>query len=233
MIMDMEQRNQTDPGDPGAGSPAPSGSPALSGETSAGGAQTDGGGCSGPRGTGSDSSLRQLLGNLVRGIRLSLFLKVDPDQFCATPGALALLALCDFFCNLAVSFLLVGRGGSFAYSAVPGFFFHLPLFLLCGYLAGRVLCRPSLVSVLPVALVSLSIPLELCHALLERLAQLRQLEWLDQYLEAPHYYRFFWWWVAAGLLFLLRQPVASLARRMGFLPCSWRRFGTSPAPTSG
>jgi hypothetical protein len=155
---------------------------------------------------------RQLLRNLGNGLRLALLLKVTPDQFFATPGNLALLALCDFLANLAVSFLLVGRSGSFAYAAVPSFFFHLPLLLFCGYLAGGVLSRPSLVRVLPVALVSLSIPIELCHSALERLAQFRVLEWLDRYLEAPHFYRFFGWWAAAGLLFLLRLAWPSLSR---------------------
>ena len=145
-------------------------------------------------------------------MRLSLFLRVEPDRFHATPGALALLALCDFLSNLAVSYFLVGRGGSFAPSAVPAFFFHLPLLLFCGYLAGRVLSRPPLVGVIPVALVALSIPIELCHGVLERLALLRQFEWLDPYLEAPHYYRFFGWWAAAALLFLLRRAWPSLSR---------------------
>jgi hypothetical protein len=162
-------------------------------------------------------ALRQLLRNLAGGLRLALLFRVEPDEFSATPGNLALLVLCDPLFNLAVSFMLVGRGGSFSYAAVPGFFFHLPLLLLCGYLAGRMLNRPALVTELPVALVALSIPLELVHGVLERLARLRALEWLDKYLEAPHYYRFFWWWVAAALIFQLRQKSAPLGRRLTFL----------------
>ncbi|HEY5514137.1 MAG TPA: C13 family peptidase [Geomonas sp.] len=148
---------------------------------------------------------------------MSLLLRVDPDQLCATPVALALLALTDAILNLGVSFLFVGRGGSFAYSAVPVFFFHLPLLLLCGFLAGRVLSRPSLVTTVPVALVALSIPIELCHALLEWLAQLRQMGWLDSYLDVTHYYRFFWWWTAATLLFALRLAPAPVSRRIATL----------------
>jgi len=157
---------------------------------------------------------RQLPGNLQRGVRLALFLEVEPEEFFATPAALALLALCDLVLNFVVSLLLVGRGGSLAYSAVPGFLFHLPLLLFCGYLAGRQLSRPSMACLLPVALVSLSIPIELCHAVLERLVLIRKLQWLEPYLEAPHYYRFFWWWAAAALVFLLRIRAASLSRRL-------------------
>ena len=107
MIMDMEQRNPK-PSDPPGLQP---GSPAPSEENAAGAAKTAGGGAAaGLPESGPDSCLRQLLRNLVRGMRLSLFLRVDPETFSATPGALALLALCDFFSNLVVSFFLVGRG---------------------------------------------------------------------------------------------------------------------------
>jgi hypothetical protein len=205
-IMDIEQRDSIPPSDCGL----EPGSPAQSHEGAAG----EG---AGPAGSGKDSALQQLLRNLLGGLRLSLLLRVPPERFCATGGALALLVLCDFLANLAASFLLVGRGGGFAFSAVPGFFFHLPLLLFGGYLAGRVLSRTSLVTLVPVALISLSIPIELCHSILERLTQFRQLEWLGNYLEAPHYYRFFWWWVAAALLFLLRLAPAPLARRVTLL----------------
>lgn len=157
---------------------------------------------------------RNLYRNLRGGLRIALFLKATPEEICGTPGGLALLAACDFLCNLAVSFLLVGRSGGFAYSAIPGFFFHLPLLLFAGYLAGRLLSRPSLGCALAVALVSLSIPIELSHALLERLALLRQLEWLQPYLDAPHYYRFYGWWALAAIWFLLRLPAPRLTRRL-------------------
>jgi hypothetical protein len=211
--MDMEEHNSIlgdNPMEPGI----PAQPDAAAAET----AKTEGGGATaGVPETGPGSCLRQLLRNLANGVRLAFFLKVTQAQFTSTPGALALLAVSDFFANFAVSFFLVGRGGGFAYSAIPGFFFHLPVLLLLGYLAGLVLSRPSLVTVVPVALVSLSIPIELFHGILERLALLRQLEWLNAYLEAPHYYRFFWWWAAAGLVFLLRLAPASLPRRLGLL----------------
>ncbi|GFO67034.1 hypothetical protein GMLC_06130 [Geomonas limicola] len=162
----------------------------------------------------SGNPLRNLLCNLKAGLRISLLLRVTPGQLCVTPGALALLAVLDFLCNLGVSYLLVGRSGSFAASAVPGFFFHLPLVLFAGYLAARLLSRPVLGCGLAVALVSLSIPIELGHALLERLALFRWLEWLQPYLDAPHYYRFYGWWGLCGLLFLLRVPGTPVARRV-------------------
>jgi hypothetical protein len=158
--------------------------------------------------------LRQLWRNLSGGMRMALLLRVEPDRLCATPAALALLALTDLALNLAVCFFLVGRSGGLSYSAIPSFYFHLPLLLFFGYLAGRIHSRPSLVTVVPVALVSLSIPIELFHGLLERLSLLRHLEWLGPYLEAPHYYRFFWWWAVAGLLFLARLKPAAAPRRL-------------------
>ena len=162
--------------------------------------------------------LRQLLRNLADGVRISLSLKVEPDRICATPEALALLAATDLLVNLLVSFLLVGRGGYLAYAALPSFFFHLPLLLLFGFLAGKVLSRSSLVMVIPVALVALSFPIEMCHALIERMMQLHEMGWLEDYLVAPHYYRFFWWWSATALLFLHRlEPAAAPRQRITVL----------------
>lgn len=163
-----------------------------------------------------EGPLRQLLRNLRCGVRLALLLRVSPDRLAAAPGALALLAASDLLLNLAVSFALLGRDGSFAYSALPGFIFHLPLLLWCGFLAGRILFRPSLTTVIPVALVALSIPVELCYAALEWSAQFGPLGWLEGYLDAPHYYRFFWWWAAAATLFVLRLTPA-LASRLALL----------------
>ena len=155
---------------------------------------------------------RQLLRNLWSGARIALLLPVAPDRLCATAGNLALLAGVDFTLNLAVSLLMVGRGGSFAYSAVSSFFFHLPLMLFFGFAAARVLSRPSLVVAIPVALVAASLPIELCHSVLERVLQTWQLGWLQDYLYASHYYRFFSWWIAAALVFLLRLKPAAAAR---------------------
>jgi len=168
-------------------------------------------------GEGKGSPLRQLGQNLLAGVRLALSLRVSPDQLCGAPWGLAQLVLLDLLLNLAVSYLLVGRGGYFAYASLPGFFFHLPLFLYFGLLAGRLLATPSLAVALPVALVALSIPIELTHALLERIGQLRQFNFLEDYLEATHYYRFYWWWVLTALLFLLRLPKQAASRRSALI----------------
>jgi len=208
--MDMETHNPIFPGDPGA---RPGPEPGLDDTTAAASQAAVRATAAGLPGMGLGRSLRQLLGNLRLGVRLALFLRVDQDQFNATPGALALLALSDVIVNLAVSFLLVGRGGFLSYASVPGFLFHLPLLLLCGFLAGIILARPSLVTVIPVALVALSIPIELCHAVLERMTQFGRMGWLEGYLEAPHYFRFFWWWTAAALLFVSRSATAPALRR--------------------
>ena len=157
-----------------------------------------------PDGEQKVSFLLQLLKNLYCGLRIALSLRVQAGQLSATPAALSALALTDLLLNLIVSLLLVGSGGYLSYSAFPSFFFHLPLLLFFGFLAGRIFHHPSLVTALPVALVALSVPIELCHALLERMAQLRQFSWLEDYLVATHYYRFFWWWAATAFFFLLR-----------------------------
>ncbi|HEY6872817.1 MAG TPA: C13 family peptidase [Geobacteraceae bacterium] len=156
---------------------------------------------------------RNLLRNLRCGVRLALLSRVTIDELRVAPGDLALLAVTDLAFNLFISFLLVGSGGSLAFSTFPSFFCHLPLMLLVGLLAGRCLSRPILTTAVPVALVALSVPLELCHGALEGMMQLPRLGWLSDYLAARHYYRFFWWWVAAAAIFLARLGPAPKIRR--------------------
>jgi hypothetical protein len=158
--------------------------------------------------------LRNLWRDLLAGGKISLSLQVNIDQLHPVSGALALLVCTDLFFNLLESFILVGSTGHFASSAVPQFFFHLPLFLLFGFLAGKILSRPSLGIQIPLALIALSIPIELIHAVMEGMAQMRELSWLQDYLQAPHYYRFFWWWSTASALFLLRLEPAPRSRRL-------------------
>lgn len=159
----------------------------------------------------------QLLRNLLGGLRIALSLRVAPGYFSGTPISLTLLAALDFLLNLAVSFLLVGEPGVFVSAAIPAFFFHIPLFLFFGYLAGRILATSSLTMAIPVAFIALSIPIELCHAAVEWIAQQRDFNWLTAYLDAPHYYRFFSWWAAAAFLFLLRIKPAPAGRRVAVL----------------
>ncbi|UFS69585.1 C13 family peptidase [Geomonas sp. RF6] len=164
--------------------------------------------------TGKGSAIRGLLRNLLTGGRISLFLRTGVADLAVSPSALALLVLADVLTNILVSVLLSGPDGTPAWSSFPSFFFHLPLMLLYGLLTARLLQRPELLVALPVAFISLSIPVELYHCALEGLVRLPVLRWLQEYLEAPNYYRFFWWWSAAALLFLLRLREAPLPRRM-------------------
>lgn len=158
--------------------------------------------------------LSRLWADLRGGARSAFFLHSDLEQLRATPASLALLVSADVLLNLAVSLLLVGRSGSFSYSSVPYFLFHLPLFLLFGLLADTLLSRPAVITGFASALVALSIPIELCHSFLEWLAQWRHFEWLADHLSALHYYRFYGWWVAAALLFLLRVESRAGWRRV-------------------
>ncbi len=155
-----------------------------------------------------------LLRNLRAGTKMAFLRRVTADDLSSTASDLALLALADLFLNLVVSYLLVGRGGSLNLSSLSSFFFHIPLMLVCGLLAGKALSRPSLVTLVPVALISLSIPIELCHGALEWISWLPRMGWLEKHLEAPHYYRFFWWWTAASVILLWRLAQARFARRV-------------------
>jgi len=166
-----------------------------------------------PSDTAVGGPWRNLLRNLRCGVRLALLRRVTIDELRVAPGDLALLAAADLVLNLLLSFSLVGSGGTFAFPTLPAFFFHLPLMLLIGLLAGRCLSRPALTTAIPVALIALSIPLELCHGALEGMTRLPRLGWLADYLDAPHYYRFFWWWTAAAAIFLVRLAPAARLRR--------------------
>ncbi len=142
--------------------------------------------------------------NLRCGARLALFCRTAADAFAATPEELVILALLDALLNLLLSFLLNHGAGEVAFAALPGFFFHIPLFLLLGLALARLAGDPALVTVVPVALVALSLPLELLHGICEWLAQTGWLQISETLLDAPYYYRFFPWWGAGAGLFLLR-----------------------------
>ncbi|WP_239027938.1 C13 family peptidase [Geomonas subterranea] len=172
---------------------------------------TDSGASEGSTGHGANpapvttrSAFSRLRSDLRGALRGALFLRSGFETLTSTPGNLVLLAGIDVVLNLLVSLLLVGRGGSFSYSSIPYFLFHLPLLLLFGVAARPLLARPPAIAGLASALVAFSIPIELTHGILEWLAQWRPFEWLSDHLAAPHYYRFFGWWVAASLVFLLR-----------------------------
>ncbi|WP_246044649.1 C13 family peptidase [Geomonas ferrireducens] len=157
----------------------------------------------------------QLGRDLLDGVRGVLFLRSELETLSTLPANLVMLVLADLAFNLLVSFLLVGRGGSFYSNSLPYFLFYLPLFLLFGVAAQRLLAPRSGVVPLAAALVAFSIPVEFCHGALEWLAQWRRFEVLSDYLSAPHYYRFFGWWAAASLVFLLRLKARNLSRRVG------------------
>lgn len=159
----------------------------------------------------------QLGRDLLDGVRGVLFLRSGLETLRALPVNLVMLVLADLAFNLLVSFLLVGRSGSFYWNSLPYFLFYLPLFLFFGVAAQRLLAPGSGIAPIAAALVAFSIPVELCHGALEWLAQWRRFEVLSDYLSAPHYYRFFGWWVAASLVFLLRLQAHNFSRRVGIV----------------
>ena len=204
----------TDPETPTAGSPQDPAAPSSHHDRGEAGALAMAAAAARRDGAEEKGPWRRLLKDIRSGVRISVLLGSDLEPSGSTASRLAWLSFADLVLNLVVSFLLVGADGNFSYPAVTSFFFHLPLFLLFGLFAGRLLSRPSLVPGIASALVALSIPIELVHALFEGAAQLRSFEWVGDYLTAPHYYRFFWWWSAAALLFLFRLDTGTRWRRM-------------------
>lgn len=209
----MEQHQQTTPADRTA---APDSAHAADGAPDQGSAAGTGHSASSPAAPppALENLLRGLLRDLKGGARGAIFLPPLPDRLEAGAGALVVLALADFLLNLFVSLFLVGKGGYFASQSVTTFYFHLPLFLLMGLVAATLEARPRLTAGTAAALVALSIPIELAHAVLEWLSQLRRFDWLQDYLAAPHYYRFFWWWAAAAFVLLSRLATGIWERRV-------------------
>ncbi|GFO55502.1 hypothetical protein GMSM_25090 [Geomonas sp. Red276] len=161
--------------------------------------------------------LRRMGRNLLGGVRLAFGVPTDLSYFSSAPADLVVIAWLDLLFNIAACFLLVGRRGLFAFSSIPSFLFHLPLFLFFSFWAARTTSRSSFITALPVAMVALSIPVELCHGAVEWLSQLPRFRYLEDYLDSPHYYRFFWWWCGASALFFLRLRSLSELRRLAVL----------------
>ena len=157
------------------------------------------------------------LRNLRSAVRLALFRRTGADGFAALPRDLVLLALADPVLNLLFSWLLSGGDGAFAASSFASFFLHIPLILLCGLVAARLLANPGLVTTVPAAFLALSLLLESLHGALEGVEQLGWLTLPDWLAYAPHYYRFFLWWAGASALFLARLGPATVHRRVASL----------------
>ncbi|QWV94950.1 C13 family peptidase [Geomonas oryzisoli] len=165
------------------------------------------------------NTVARLWSDLYGGLRGALLLRSGFENLSSTPADVVLMVAADLVFNLLVSFLLVGRSGSFSFSSLPYFLFYLPLFLLFGVAARALVRRPLAISGIATALVAFSIPIELCHGILEWIAQWRPFESLSDYLAAPHYYRFFGWWLAASLVFLLRlEETGASLRRLRLVP---------------
>lgn len=206
--METQEQQQYDRPSGGAAPAAPDAA-ATEGRGEAGG---DGAPASCSEAAATVGTFSRLWCNLRNGARISVFLKADPACFGSTPGTLALLALTDMLVNLVVSLMLVGSGGEFSYSAVPGFLFHLPLFLLLGVVAARTVSTPAAATDIASALIALSVPIEVSHAVLEKISSFGPFARLEDYLAAPHYYRFFGWWAAAAALHLFRIGNGGLRR---------------------
>lgn len=161
--------------------------------------------------------LRGFLRNLQAAGRLALFRRTGAEAFATLPRDLVLLALADPALNLLASWLLSGEDGVFTPSSLASFSLHIPLFLLCGLAAARLLARPGLVTAVPVAFAALSLVLEALHALLEGAVQLQWLPLPEWLLDSPHYFRFLPWWAGAAALFLMRLGPAPLQRRAASL----------------
>lgn len=160
---------------------------------------------------------RGFLHNLRAACLLALFRRTEAEAFASLPRDLVILALADPALNLLASWLLTGKEGAFTPYSLASFFLHIPLFLLCGLAASRLLTRPGLVTTIPVALISLSLVLEALHAVFEGAVQLNWLHqpaWLP---DVPNYFRFLPWWGGAAALFLLRLGPAPLHRRSAAL----------------
>jgi hypothetical protein len=160
---------------------------------------------------------RNLLVNIRSGCALALLRSPQKVAFRISVGDLVAVALAELISGLACAVAILGRDGTFTPLALPNLLFHLSLMLLCGTALARLYEEPRLTTVIPVALISIGIPLELLHGLLEWLVQLGLFRWLSDFLYADHFYRFYWWWTTASGVFIMRLCRSTVRRSVAAL----------------
>lgn len=149
-----------------------------------------------------------LLTNIRLGIRLALLRKVAAEELRASPGAVAVLSIFEILLCLAISVAQVGSDGRFVPAAMVYAVFPIPLMLFAGFCIGKVTRRPELALALPVACLSIAVPLDLLGVLFQSTPMLGS--W-DLFSSSGHYYPLFPWWALAAL-FATRRMTAPLQK---------------------
>ena len=153
--------------------------------------------------------------NLSAGAKLLCLLPVMADRFDARPSQLILLVAAGLAVNFAAAFGFVGTAGYFNFSAAPSVVFGVLLVLLAGQAIGSIARDRRMALLIPVAVASASISLNVVANLVWLAFDS---EWLGaESLSLTAYYLLFAWWSVATLLAVWRlSGVPSLLPPLAF-----------------
>jgi hypothetical protein len=100
-----------------------------------------------------------IVSNIRNGLRLAFFLRSKPELLTSSAAAYVAITLFELFFELLQSLALAGFAGHVNVYSFGGAVFHIPLFLLSGFLIARVARRDDLILSLPVIFTAIWIPL--------------------------------------------------------------------------
>jgi hypothetical protein len=145
-----------------------------------------------------------IVSNIRNGLRLAFFLRSKPELLTSSAAAYVAITLFELFFDLLQSLALAGFAGHFNVYSFGGAVFHIPLFLLSGFLIARVARRDDLILSLPVIFTAIWIPLgflaSIFYGALEN-------GWFGKELPLESVSvgsAFFCWWILAVIIATLR-----------------------------
>jgi hypothetical protein len=146
-----------------------------------------------------------IVSNIRNGLRLAFFLKNKPELLTSSAAAYVSITLFELFFELLQSLALAGFAGHFNVYSFAGAVFHIPLFLLSGFLIARLARRDDLILSLPVIFTAIWIPLGFLASIFYGALEIG---WFGKEIpleSASIGSAFFYWWILAVIIATLRM----------------------------
>ncbi len=151
--------------------------------------------------------------NIRIGIRMTFMQKVGLEELRATPAAFAVLSIFEIILFFAICVAQTGSVGHLVTNSIVYAVFPIPLMILAGLCIGELTRRPKLILALPVAYLSIAVPLDIMGALLQGVPDIEKLDLISL---NGHYYSLFVWWALASLVATRRMTATVTGKGLRF-----------------
>ena len=160
---------------------------------------------------------RDLLLNILAGLRLAVFQKVSISDFRVSVGQLIALAVFELVVVFGLNFSIVRTEGYLDYRNLPNMLFYVPLMLTAAYFIAKSESNRELLIAIPIALVSVSFPVEAAGFLLQIAVGDKGEQFSSTLMPESHHYVILGWWMVAAYVGLVRLTGPSRKYRVGLI----------------